>query len=179
MISRTLSRAVCRLSVQRSSFFALRSPQSGYPPTPRLAVRQTLAPSRLYTTGKSSADEKIEQITDQYASTSPRVLEPADRPDTPPPATRSGFPIASALGQSLTEERQFEIAAEETEKKTVYAADDRTAAGEEFAALKELYDAALRDSPEEVATEIKARVGSRIRELDEALKGLEEKAKED
>ena len=67
---------------------------------------------------------------------------------------------------------------EETEKQTVYAEDDRAAAAEELAKLKEMYDAAVKDAPAEVGKEIQARIGQRIRELDEAVKGLERMAVE-
>lgn len=76
---------------------------------------------------------------------------------------------------SLSEE-QFEIAVEETEKNTVYAPDDRAAAATEMARLREIYEAALSQQPAQIAEEIKRRVGGRIRELDEAIKGLEESA---
>ena len=71
------------------------------------------------------------------------------------------------------------MAAEETEKKTVYAAEDRAAAQEELKKLKEIYDEALNSSDGEIASEIKRRVSQRIRELDNAVQGLEESARED
>lgn len=97
--------------------------------------------SRTYAS-KSSADEIIEQIQDQYA----------------------------------TARDEFEIATEETDKKTVYAADDRAAAREELDALKALYDQALQGSDGE---EVKSRIGQRIRELDSAVQALEKRAMED
>jgi hypothetical protein len=78
--------------------------------------------------------------------------------------------------QYATAKDEFEIATEETEKKSVYAADDRGAAKEELEKLKELYNKALEgDSAEEV----KRRVGQRIRELDSAVDALEKSALED
>ncbi|KAL9618212.1 MAG: hypothetical protein Q9160_007046 [Pyrenula sp. 1 TL-2023] len=74
---------------------------------------------------------------------------------------------------------EFEMAAEETEKKTVYAEDDRAAAQEELQKLKDTYDRMLQQSAPDVASEIKNRVGQRIRELDNAIKALEESAQED
>ena len=74
---------------------------------------------------------------------------------------------------------EFEIAAEETEKKTVYAADDREAATEAFKTLKNAYDKAVRESGPSEGKEIEQRIGQRIRELDGAIKGLEEAAMED
>jgi hypothetical protein len=74
---------------------------------------------------------------------------------------------------------EFEIAAEETEKKTVYAASDREAAAEALSALKEAYEKALRETSPEVSKEIQSRVGQRIRELENAVKAMEELAMED
>lgn len=71
---------------------------------------------------------------------------------------------------------EFEIAAEETEKKTVYAADDRAAARDELDTLKKMYQDSL-DGPE--GEEVKRRVGQRIRELDNAVEAMERSAIED
>ncbi|EXJ64995.1 hypothetical protein A1O7_01334 [Cladophialophora yegresii CBS 114405] len=74
---------------------------------------------------------------------------------------------------------EFEIAAEETEKKTVYAADDREAAADALNMLKESFAKALKETSPEVSREIQTRVGSRIRELENAVKAMEEMAMED
>ena len=68
---------------------------------------------------------------------------------------------------------------EETEKKTVYAADDRAAAQDELKKLKDAYEHAINQSNPEVATQIRERVGQRIRELDHAVTAMEESAMED
>lgn len=78
--------------------------------------------------------------------------------------------------QYATAKDEFEIAAEETEKKSIYAADDRGAAREELDKLKEVYEEALKGND---AEEIKRRVGQRIRELENAIVALEERGKED
>ncbi|MCJ1390998.1 hypothetical protein MMC18_003859 [Xylographa bjoerkii] len=78
-----------------------------------------------------------------------------------------------------TAKDEFEIASEETEKKTVYAADDRAAAHEELQKLKAAFDDAVQSSAPEVGAEIKARVGQRIRELERAVEAMEEMATED
>ena len=74
---------------------------------------------------------------------------------------------------------EFEIAAEETEKKTVYAADDREAAVDALNMLKESFDKALKETNPEVSKEIQARVGQRVRELENAVRAMEEMAMED
>jgi hypothetical protein len=78
-----------------------------------------------------------------------------------------------------TAKDEFEIAAEETERKTVYAADDRAAAREALTALQDAYQKSLRETSAEVAHEVQGRVGQRIRELESAVLAMEERAKED
>ncbi|KAL3427380.1 hypothetical protein PVAG01_00889 [Phlyctema vagabunda] len=108
-------------------------------PAPLIAVSRIQ--SRSYA-AKSTADEILESITEQYA----------------------------------TARDEFEIATEETEKKSVYAASDREAAREELEKLKELYEEALSGSDGE---EVKRRVGQRIRELDSAVQELNKADYED
>ncbi|KAF2088992.1 hypothetical protein K490DRAFT_38236 [Saccharata proteae CBS 121410] len=71
---------------------------------------------------------------------------------------------------------EFEIAAEETEGNTVYAADDRAAAREEFDKLKQVYTAILEGPDKATAEEVKRRIGQRIRELESAVIAMEEQA---
>ncbi|KAI4198082.1 MAG: hypothetical protein LQ350_005523 [Teloschistes chrysophthalmus] len=71
---------------------------------------------------------------------------------------------------------QFEIASEETLKKSVYAADDRAAARSELEKLKTAYETAVQGSDGE---EIRRRVGGRIRELERGFEDMEERALED
>lgn len=91
---------------------------------------------------KTSADEKVEELQELYA----------------------------------TAKDEFEIASEETEKKTVYAADDRAAAQGELARFKEAYEKALESADGE---QIRNRIGSRVRELERAVEAMEERAMED
>ncbi|KAL8700615.1 MAG: hypothetical protein Q9201_005357 [Fulgogasparrea decipioides] len=71
---------------------------------------------------------------------------------------------------------KFEIASEETEKKSVYAADDRAVAREELDSLKQAFESAVQGPNGE---EIRRRVGQRIRELEQGVVAMEERAKED
>jgi hypothetical protein len=73
---------------------------------------------------------------------------------------------------------QLQIAAEETEDNTIYAADDRAAAQAEFDQLKEAYENAIQGPQlsQSAKEEIRRRAGQRIRELESALRALEEKA---
>jgi hypothetical protein len=78
--------------------------------------------------------------------------------------------------QYATARDEFEIATEETEKKSVYAEGDRAAAREQLDALKIMFEKAC-EGPD--GNEVKRRVGQRIRELDNAVVALEESALED
>jgi len=78
-----------------------------------------------------------------------------------------------------TAKDEFEIAAEETEKKTVYASDDREAAQDALTMLKEAYEKAIQESSPDVAKEITGRVSQRIRELENAVTAMEERAMQD
>ena len=78
--------------------------------------------------------------------------------------------------QYATARDEFEIATEETEKKSVHADDDRAVAREELDALKKMFEEAC-EGPD--GNEVKSRVGQRIRELDNAVVALEESALED
>ena len=78
-----------------------------------------------------------------------------------------------------TAKDEFEIAAEETEKKTVYAADDRAAARDALHALKDAYHKAVREASSDVAGQVTGRVGQRIRELENAVTAMEESALEE
>lgn len=71
---------------------------------------------------------------------------------------------------------EFEIAAEETEKNTTYAPDDRAAAREELDKLLEYYNGVIEGPDKAVAEEVKRRVGQRIRELEQAVIAMEESA---
>ncbi|KAL9089871.1 MAG: hypothetical protein Q9159_002341 [Coniocarpon cinnabarinum] len=75
-----------------------------------------------------------------------------------------------------TAKDEFEIAIEETEKQTVYAEDDRGAAREELDKLHEVYNRVVNGPDRQVADEVRSRVGQRIRELDSAVKNMEELA---
>lgn len=78
-----------------------------------------------------------------------------------------------------TAKDEFEMAAEETEKKTIYAADDREGAKEAFDLLKDAYEQAVRECDPETAKEVQRRTGPRIKELENALAAVEAMAMED
>ncbi|KAI9806279.1 MAG: hypothetical protein M1825_006394 [Sarcosagium campestre] len=66
----------------------------------------------------------------------------------------------------------FEMALEETEKKTVYARDDRAAVREALSQLQTTYTNAVQQSEPSISSEIRSRVGDRIRELEAAVTEL-------
>ncbi|KAK5050979.1 hypothetical protein LTR84_003538 [Exophiala bonariae] len=100
------------------------------------------------------------------------------------PSRLAQSPTADALMEDLNElyataKDEFEIAAEETEKKTVYAEDDREAAQDALKMLQDGFQKAIKESSPDVAKEVQSRVGPRIRELENAIKAMEEMAMED
>lgn len=110
---------------------------------------------------KTTADEQVEELQELSVS----LL-----------ASINLFWFTDDSHSYATAKDEFEIAYEETEKKTVYAADDRAAAQEELAKFKEAYEKAVRSTDGE---QIKNRIGSRVRELERAVEVMEEKAMED
>ncbi len=115
--------------------------------------------------------------------TTPRPQQHFTSPALPQLQTRRAYAshtpadsiIATLEDQYGTARDEFEIATEETEKKSVYAAADREAAREELDKLKEMYGQALRGADGE---EVKRRVGHRLRELENAVEALERAAQE-
>jgi hypothetical protein len=100
---------------------------------------------------------------------------------TPQPRSYSSRSRADEIIEEIQEQYatardEFEIATEETEKRSVYAADDRAAAREELDHLKQMYEKALESGD---AEEVKRRVGQKIRELDNAIAALEESSMEE
>jgi predicted RNA-binding protein Jag len=75
-----------------------------------------------------------------------------------------------------TAKDEFEMAFEESEKNTTYAADDRAAARVELDSLLEYYRGVVEGEDRAVADEVKRRVGQRIRELENAVLAMEEAA---
>ncbi|TKA75724.1 hypothetical protein B0A55_05919 [Friedmanniomyces simplex] len=75
-----------------------------------------------------------------------------------------------------TAQDEFEIAMEETEKMSVYAEEDRKAAREELERVQEAYRKVVEGEDGGVAEEVRRRVGQRIRELEQGVRGMEEMA---
>lgn len=105
-----------------------------------------------------------------------------DSPPPPPPysSPKAAEEIEAAIEQITdlygTARDEFEIATEETDKNTTYAADDRAAAREELDRLLEFYNKITQGEDIAVAEEVRRRVGQRVRELESAVVALEERA---
>lgn len=65
---------------------------------------------------------------------------------------------------------------EETEKVSVYAEEDRKAAREELTKVQEAYKSVVDGPDEQLASEVKSRIGQRIRELEAGVVRMEEMA---
>ncbi|KFX91679.1 hypothetical protein O988_07630 [Pseudogymnoascus sp. VKM F-3808] len=88
--------------------------------------------------------------------------------------------IAERLQQMYAETKdEFEIAVESTEANAVYAQDDRDVTREELDKLKKAWEEAI-EGEGEVQTELKGRAfAQRIKELENAVIALEQKATEE
>ena len=80
-----------------------------------------------------------------------------------------------------TAKDELEIASEETEKKSVYAADDREAAVQTFQDFKLAYERAVEEGESGGGTgeEVRGRIGQRVREMERAIAVLQERGRED
>lgn len=153
--------------IHRASLFAQKQAKRGYKTvlSPRL---NTLPPDRplrpaviqRHISSKSAADEKIDDIQD--------LSEPYRNSE------ESRLLIVRL--SYATAKDEFDIAIEETEKQTVYAQDDRQAAREELNKLNAEYKSVIEGADKHLADQIRQRVGQRIRELDSAVKNMEELA---
>ncbi|KAF2653549.1 hypothetical protein K491DRAFT_694604 [Lophiostoma macrostomum CBS 122681] len=167
----------------------LRRPRSPSPPPP-----YTPTPAPLSTLSLSHAGPQYPapptytpwtRFTTPYSYSSVRTFTSSRAHLLPPTSpSPSSSPDAAARIDPIIEEitelygtarDEFEIAAEETEKNTTYAAEDRAAAREELDRLLRYYEGVLGEGADRaVAEEVKRRVGQRIRELEQAVLALEE-----
>ena len=132
----------------------------------QFAIPLANLPLRRHYVSKSAADAAVEELQELYATAKDEVY--------------SLLSSVMCYSAQRTDFVQFEIAQEETEKKTVYAEDDRAAAKEELAKLKEAFDAAVNQAEnDDIGKEIARRVGQRVRELERAVEAMEEMAMED
>ncbi|KAJ6262320.1 hypothetical protein Dda_3127 [Drechslerella dactyloides] len=168
------------------------------PPLRRPAAVYHLNASRrryAVATGKRPVDEKVDDLSELYASAkdevcertllimsfdgvwlasqgfySPSILHLLSKCYVYITITDKADVVPMVLSHAL----QFEIAVEETAKKTIYARDDRETAREELQKFKSAYEEAIATSSPEESEEIKRRVGQRLRELDNAVETLNE-----
>ncbi|TGO15776.1 hypothetical protein BTUL_0036g00680 [Botrytis tulipae] len=165
LISKCLPRTLVRKTLPVSP---LRTPLSKHTQRTLLAGFSTRIPYR-----KSTAA----QFPQRTSLCSPSPLHSLN-------SGRRGYATATpadAIIEDLTEQYgvardEFEIASEETDKHSVYAEADRAAAVEELQKLKDMYTSAIEG---EYGEEIKRRVGSRVRELEQGVAALEARALED
>lgn len=73
---------------------------------------------------------------------------------------------------------EFEIATESTDANATYAEEDRNAAREELDRVLEAYKKIGEGGDVTLAEEVRRRVGQRVRELEQGVKAMEERAME-
>jgi len=86
--------------------------------------------------------------------------------------------IEEIQAQYETAMEELQIAAEETKENTVYAADDRAAAKDEFNKLKDLYEQYMvgESLSQQAKDEVDRRIGRKLKEIEETLRKLEDEA---
>lgn len=106
-------------------------------------------------------------------------------PSQPPQNTPAGDAAVEELTELYaTAYDEFEIASESTEANATYAEEDRNAAREELERVLEAYRKATSADGGEgggdagTAEEVRRRVGQRVRELEQGVKAMEERALE-
>ncbi|KAL6703688.1 hypothetical protein ACN47E_009382 [Coniothyrium glycines] len=187
--------AAQRTSIPATQQFTAQSYHSTQQPRPR-----TPSPPPPYTTRSTSLLASTTQWTRFPTSTtntlsSVRTFAPQPKSSTTirwasstsqhptplSPETQSAIDAAIETITDLygTAKDEFEIASEESEKNSTYAADDRAAAREELDKLVEYFESIIAGETGEgrdVGEEVRRRVGGRIRELVKAVEAMEEKA---
>lgn len=99
-----------------------------------------------------------------------------------PSSSPQNTPAGDAAVEEITElyataYDEFEIASESTEANATYAEEDRSAAREELDRVLEAYKK-VGEGDAATAEEVRRRVGQRIRELEQGVKAMEERAME-
>ncbi|GIZ40272.1 hypothetical protein CKM354_000361800 [Cercospora kikuchii] len=146
----------------------------------RRSVRTLTRARLLPTTNSRCASHAPTQILRWASSTSgggPSINNAFDSGNT----GRTNKSEADVKIEEITElyataQDEFEIAMEETEKASIYAEDDRKAAREELTRVQEAYKAVLDGTDQDLANEVKRRIGQRIRELEQGVVAMEELA---
>lgn len=149
---------------------------------PTVIVPKPQSPRRFYAS-KSPADTIVEEIQElsvlHFNPVSLIISLTGKKPSDTQQRKTKYVPLPSSPTYpttSLTLLPKFEIASEETDKKSVYAEEDRTAAQEELAKLKSAFEKAVIGQE---GKEVGRRVGGRIRELERAVEAMRERALEE
>ncbi|KAH7073210.1 hypothetical protein FB567DRAFT_195487 [Paraphoma chrysanthemicola] len=150
-------------------------------PPPRYEARNTTvkAPTGQWTRFATTHTlSSVRTFTSSTRIAWPSEASPATTPLSPETQKRVDAIIEEISDMYGTAKDEFEIAAEESEKNSTYAADDRAAAREELDKLLEYYRDVVEGGAEgrEVVDEVRRRVGQRIRELEAGIVRMEEEA---
>ncbi|KAH9863087.1 hypothetical protein IAQ61_009364 [Plenodomus lingam] len=176
------------IAAQRTSYpltqqpLAQHRPRTPSPPPPYQARNISLlastsqwtrftTPSNTLSSVRTFTSSSKTTFASETTSTAPH---PSLAPDAQAAVDTAIEEISDLYGTARDE---FEIASEESEKNTMYAPDDRAAAREELDKLLAYYKGVL-EGDKVVGDEVKRRVGGRIRELENAVVAMEEKALE-
>ncbi|KAJ4358873.1 hypothetical protein N0V95_002653 [Ascochyta clinopodiicola] len=174
-VQRTSPYLTSQLHTQTQSQLRSRSPS----PAPRYEIRNhsiLAAPNQWTRFSTPTSLSSVRTFTSSPKISWPAEPSPADV--SPEQQTVIEDHIETITDMFGTAKDEFEIASEETDKNTTYAPDDREAAREELDKLLEYYGRVVSEADEVVGSEVRRRVGHRIRELEAGVKALEERALE-
>lgn len=118
---------------------------------------------------RTRASSFASEVPDPKLAAEPRA------PLSPDVQTAVDMAMEHLLDLYGTARDEYDIAAEETQKNTMYAPDDRAAARQELDHLLDYYRGVVGDGGA-VAAEVRRRLDGRVRELEAAVKALEEAA---
>jgi hypothetical protein len=165
------------VSQQFSSYTQQRSRSRSPPPPYQTRNISVLAAPNQWTRFNNSPYNTLSSVR-TFTST-PRAKFASSTSQAPSPLSPESQQAVDEAIEEIQElyataKDEFEMASEETEKNTTYAADDRVAAREELDELLGYYKGVVEGEDQAVGDEVKRRVGHRIRELENAVLAMEE-----
>ncbi|KAJ4374325.1 hypothetical protein N0V83_003066 [Neocucurbitaria cava] len=185
---RTSYPASQQFSTQQAYYTVPQRPRTPSPPPPYQARNiSVLAPQDKWTRFTTTPYNTLSSVRTFTSTPKHAFATPAAASASPGLSPEAQQEVDMAIEEITdlygTAKDEFEIATEETEKHSTYAEDDRAAAREELDRLLEYFRGVMKggESGEErklIAEEVQRRVGGRIRELENAVKALEERALE-
>ncbi|KAF1914067.1 hypothetical protein BDU57DRAFT_521238 [Ampelomyces quisqualis] len=164
-----------RTSYPASQYFHTQSPRPRTPsPPPPYHHRGTTIRAPTDTWTRFSTPYTLSSIRTFTSSPSQPFASEAPSQLSPELQSRVDAVIEDISDLYGTAKDEFDIAFEESEKNSTYAADDRAAAREELDRLVAYYEGIVQGEEQGVAEEVRRRVGGRVRELVAGVQRMED-----